>query len=364
MAVIPFRKARSRDIPGTWQAFDWWQNGNRSVPRVDYPLAYEMFTRSSERIIGNGIPQKSIVGARTISNYVLNYTSTTSPVRRAYVDAQNKALQRLQTMNNTQSQAALGITAFTVGESLSMIAKRASQLRVGWSRLRRGNFRGFLRTFGIRPKRKHESTIHTRSGEASGLWLEYSFGWTPLVQDIYDASQVLSEDFPPERLVATAKSQIDYHKPRTNIGAGRWSEERAKGAVSVRIQADAKVTNPNLYLAAKLGLINPLEVAWDVVPFSFVVDWFLPVGQMLRSYSAFAGVDLTRPCVTQKIFLSGEERFTLTSGALNELVNTSAFRMTRTTSLPSYIFQRKSLKLPSPSLALIQVSLLRQVFIK
>jgi hypothetical protein len=27
-----------------------------------------------------------------------------------------------------------------------------------------------------------------------------------------------------------------------------------------------------------LGLTNPLNVAWELVPFSFVVDWFIPIG--------------------------------------------------------------------------------------
>jgi hypothetical protein len=34
-------------------------------------------------------------------------------------------------------------------------------------------------------------------------------------------------------------------------------------------------------VAATLGLLNPENVAWELLPWSFVVDWFIPIGQYL-----------------------------------------------------------------------------------
>jgi hypothetical protein len=39
-----------------------------------------------------------------------------------------------------------------------------------------------------------------------------------------------------------------------------------------------------LSLQRSLGLVNPLEIAWEVVPYSFVVDWFLPVGSYIAAW--------------------------------------------------------------------------------
>jgi hypothetical protein len=40
-----------------------------------------------------------------------------------------------------------------------------------------------------------------------------------------------------------------------------------------------------------LGLTNPALVAWELVPFSFVVDWALPIGDWLSSLDAMLGYD-------------------------------------------------------------------------
>lgn len=44
-----------------------------------------------------------------------------------------------------------------------------------------------------------------------------------------------------------------------------------------------------LHIPAALGLTNPASVAWELVPFSFVVDWFAPVGDWLNALDATLG---------------------------------------------------------------------------
>jgi hypothetical protein len=40
-----------------------------------------------------------------------------------------------------------------------------------------------------------------------------------------------------------------------------------------------------------LGIFNPLLIGWELVPFSFVVDWFIPVGSYLEGIDALLGYD-------------------------------------------------------------------------
>jgi hypothetical protein len=49
------------------------------------------------------------------------------------------------------------------------------------------------------------------------------------------------------------------------------------------------LSNPKLAELSSLGLINPLEIVWEVLRYSFVVDWFLPVGEWLGSLTADVG---------------------------------------------------------------------------
>lgn len=41
---------------------------------------------------------------------------------------------------------------------------------------------------------------------------------------------------------------------------------------------------------SEVGVTNPLTVIWEKVPFSFAIDWFLPVGGWLDSMDAAIGL--------------------------------------------------------------------------
>jgi hypothetical protein len=57
----------------------------------------------------------------------------------------------------------------------------------------------------------------------------------------------------------------------------------------VYVRLDYKMDNPLLAQAANLGLTNPAALAWELVPFSFVADWFVPVGDYLNCLDAALG---------------------------------------------------------------------------
>lgn len=64
------------------------------------------------------------------------------------------------------------------------------------------------------------------------------------------------------------------------------------------ILARVEVADPNARLASQLGFVNPAVVAWELVPFSFVVDWFVNVGDVLSSYTDFLGFKFLESSVT------------------------------------------------------------------
>jgi len=56
--------------------------------------------------------------------------------------------------------------------------------------------------------------------------------------------------------------------------------------------------SPNALLLSQLGLVNPASLAWELVPFSFVVDWFANVGDFLASFTDTVGCTLSNTAVT------------------------------------------------------------------
>ena len=125
----------------------------------------------------------------------------------------------------------------------------------------------------------------------SNTWLEFHFGWEPLVKDIGDAAEVLQSDFGSKHVSAKGTTRITSIARTFPVNTVQVIKRDFK--VSARISGDIIITNPNLYLANHMGFINPAVVAWVLVPFSFVVDWFVNVGDFLSSYTDLIGVTLS-----------------------------------------------------------------------
>jgi len=59
---------------------------------------------------------------------------------------------------------------------------------------------------------------------------------------------------------------------------------RAKGRLGayVRLKPKPELQQLSATLSGILGLNAPLETVWDAIPFSFVADWFLPIGEAIK----------------------------------------------------------------------------------
>jgi hypothetical protein len=57
----------------------------------------------------------------------------------------------------------------------------------------------------------------------------------------------------------------------------------------VRVFLVYKLLSPVLAEMSSLGLINPAEIVWELLPYSFVVDWFVPVSAWLSALTADVG---------------------------------------------------------------------------
>lgn len=176
--------------------------------------------------------------------------------------ATNAARSKLVNKLNEGQIAAIGLTIMDWRTSLNMITGALTSLA---------------------SKRARARLYYDR--KASDIYLEGIFGWLPMISDIYAAVQVLGTTYPVERVKGSGKATNSYTIKSTSTQAAVFTK------ASVRASAEFKVTNLNLALLNQLGLLNPASIAWDAVPYSFVLNWFLPVGQMLNSLTDFIGFE-------------------------------------------------------------------------
>lgn len=183
----------------------------------------------------------------------------------------------------------LGVFVAEGRQAYGMIANRATGLYRAYRELKRGNFRRFLRELSVKPKRKHRSVVRTAAGEASGLWLEYWFGWSPAVNDLFNAYQILTGENRFSRCSGSSGIRLPFRTVNTGGSTNRRRMTTDSCLRIVKTGATVELVNYNAAIRASLGLSNPLSIAWELVPFSFVVDWFTQFGNCLDAMTDFNG---------------------------------------------------------------------------
>lgn len=176
-------------------------------------------------------------------------------------------------------------------KSMSMIATRSVQLLKFAKACKSLRFNDARHALNLtQSKRKVD-----KAKDPAGLWMEYTFGWTPLIGDIGKSVEILQRDFPGQRIRVLKRIKFSENADGAGPPYGRDMDISFASGISGLLE----VTNPNLFLANQLGYANPLAVAWDLVPFSFVVDWFLPVNKFLRSFSNEFGMNVRKPATSE-----------------------------------------------------------------
>lgn len=196
-------------------------------------------------------------------------------------------------------RAQLGVTIAEANQAYAMIHDRSIQLYRMFRKLRRGDLAGAQQTLNIAVGKSKPA-----SKAMADLYLEVHFGALPLYSDIHDAVKVIQDPIKAQWVKAThsgkyKKIQLSPHDAgeipgRTYPNPYKWDSDRyINMSHDVAMGAQVAVDNPNLWLANQMGLVNPLTVMWELVPFSFVVDWVVNVGQVLGAYSDFYGLSVT-----------------------------------------------------------------------
>lgn len=181
----------------------------------------------------------------------------------------------------------LGVAFAERNKTARMVGDTALQLVRAIRSTRKGDFRGAASALGISERGRF------RSRSVPERWLQLQYGWKPLLYDVEGACKAL-ENASKESLRVTAKAGVsrdlssDYFVTEsTGYYAIIPIKETCKVGVFVRI--DALPGDPSLRALSSLGIANLGTIAWELVPFSFVVDWLLPIGDWIDSFDALLG---------------------------------------------------------------------------
>jgi len=99
-----------------------------------------------------------------------------------------------------------------------------------------------------------------------------------------------------QRVAESASSELETvtkvpSQYSTLVAPGLQLTTKVKAKTKCKFVLRFRLASPLRSFAAQTGFTNPINLAWEILPFSFVVDWFLPIGPYLEAFTAFDGLE-------------------------------------------------------------------------
>lgn len=189
-------------------------------------------------------------------------------------------------------------------QTVKMIGDSAIRVAKAGYHAKRGDLTGAARVLfegtGRAPLKGHRQLGLSSDGRypnfkgdarnTAAIWLELQYGWLPLLNDAEAAAQALAH-----HLTVPARKSYKVRKKLTSFA---WGQSAAPGGANgfgfCRQRMNyihersiiARIAEGDLPTTLqKLGLQDPELVLWELLPFSFVADWFIPIGSYMEARS-------------------------------------------------------------------------------
>lgn len=172
---------------------------------------------------------------------------------------------------------------------------------------KRGNLRAAWRTL-----------FPGNSQEVANDWLMWQYGVKPLIADLQGAVEQFADDRPLVFDVISKKSR-EVSLPSGIYNQSAFvkctSSKSSSAKVTVTYKARIKLSFPGSSVLSQLGLTNWLSLAYEVTPYSFVLDWLWPLGDYLNNQDAFMGAEVLS--VHRTIFIKEKHAMSRSFGGVD-----------------------------------------------
>jgi hypothetical protein len=223
----------------------------------------------------------------------VGFLSLVDPATLSVVTAENRAkMSYINKANSEYTSFQGGVFVGELGETLRMIRNPAKALRTA--------IPTYFRVLSKRARTVRRGLNELARSKArrkvlEDTWLEYAYGWRPLLSDTRDAAKALAaiaEKQPPFKVITSfgeSESLISQDLFSNQIQTAQWFQPRIrKGKVRVVIRgvidlqpSSRRLLNPELW---GFDPVSWVPTAWELIPYSFLVDYFSNVGDVLQAW--------------------------------------------------------------------------------
>lgn len=216
--------------------------------------------------------------------------SYTEPDLKALVKLRDNQIEIGMALADARKTASTFVDS-AVNLQKALIAMKKGDFKTMYLNLKyNGGFSGSLARF----KKRLDIRRNKWHGDIESRWLESQFAVIPAMQDIHTLSEVYESGFevlaPSIYVAAKGKSTERIKTLRKGTNGPETTSFSETGTFTHISKIFCVLDNYALKSLGKIGLDNPAVIAWDLLPFSFVIDWFLPIGNFIKAWSARLGV--------------------------------------------------------------------------
>lgn len=185
-------------------------------------------------------------------------------------------------------------------KTISLIQSTALRMSKAIRAVKRGRVTEACDALGWSPSRKQRSVLGSNTRND---WLAYRYGWLPLLGEVKNAAEFAADQLTSQPTTRRFMSTVKASDVKTQgtmsqdifLGTTGWDPTslyfteatgEARAWITVRL-----LGNQSVRTLSQLNM-NPLTLAWELLPYSFVADWFVNVGDFLELQSALAGLTI------------------------------------------------------------------------
>lgn len=195
--------------------------------------------------------------------------------------------------NLSDGKFKLGETLVELCETVSFVSSKAQHLLRVLVDLKHGRFSNALKQLGIRKS--------YMSRPLADRWLESQFAIKPLIGEFEQARKLVHS-----KTLGSVWYQISAKGTSTARPYVSTGKTLFRGTSKVRTHAIYQVNDYELRAMMALGLANPLELLWEFLPLSWLLDYVVGVGDYFANLLAPLGC--THISTSRSVRLDGDLR--------------------------------------------------------
>lgn len=170
-------------------------------------------------------------------------------------------------------------------DASNLVIEYGQRLLASLRYLKKGKFAKAYKAFN-----KRQGQLRNSRQAIADHWLAFQWGVKPSMDAIVNAFNLATSS--EERSTFVVRTSV-HRRTKLYVWAQDYPHLSFKAEVGNQVMAYYLTRQfvDTSYKSFAAAWNNPIEPAWDAVPYSFLIDWFIPIGDYLKQFGYYQSVN-------------------------------------------------------------------------